>query len=57
MNIVGIYLAPGIFYQNTDLKTQASFVFLPRISRGNPADDLRKSFVISMGLPTFFLDS
>ena len=39
-----------------DLKTQASFVcfFLPQKFRWIPAKRLRKSFVISMGLPTFF---
>ena len=41
----------------SDLKTQASFVFLPQKFCGNFAKLSRKNFVILMGLPTFYLDS
>ena len=40
-----------------DLKTQASFVFLPQKFCGNPAGISRKNFVNLMGLRTFYLDS
>ena len=40
-----------------DLKTQGSVVFPPWATRGAPADGPRMNFVISMGLPNFFLDS
>ena len=36
-----------------DLKTQASFVFLPQKFCGNPTGIPQKNFVILMGLPTF----
>ena len=41
----------------SDLKTQGSVVFPLRATRGAPADGPRMNFVISMGLPSFFLDS
>ena len=40
-----------------DLKTQASFVFLPQKFCGNSAKLSRKNFVNVMGLPTFYLHS
>ena len=52
MNNIKITLEP-----HTDLKTKASFVFLPQKFCGNPAGNSRKNFVILMGLPTFYLDS
>ena len=42
---------------SADLKTQASFVFLPQKLCGNSAGVSRKNFVNLMGLPTFYLDS
>ena len=41
----------------SDLKTQASFVFLPQKFCGKSAKLSRKNFIILMGLPTFYLDS
>ena len=47
---------PGIIVSKyTDLKTEASFFFLPQKFCGNYAKLLWKSFVISMGFQSLFL--
>ena len=65
-NSFKIYLYSKIFERSLkitfsvfrpDLKTQASFVFLPQKFCGNSAKLSRKNFVNLMWLPTFYLDS